>query len=104
MSCGTTACFCGYAPLAGIRPKKGENWFEYAKRAITGGTTSWLRIDTNNVWDFLFSDEHKNSKAAAVKRGAWFLMHGLPNCPNFRKFETPPSFRPDWKALKEAAQ
>ena len=97
--CGTTACFCGYGPLAGIKPIKGENWFEYAARALTSGILSYGTPDSP-IWEFLFSDSHKNSKAAAVRRGAYLLTHGLPEGKELSSYEPPRSFRPDWEAIK----
>lgn len=94
--CGTTACFCGYGPLAGIKPKKDEDWFDYAYRTMTG------RGD-RALWKLLFDDGHKNSKDAAVRRGAYFLMNGFPTNKNLYAFEAPRSFRPDWEAIKEVA-
>jgi len=91
--CGTTACFCGYAPLAGIEPKKYEYWFDYAKRTMTQNLH-------NGVWNLLFNDDHKNSKTAAVRRGAYFLMNGLPEDANLCTWEAPKSFKPDWEAIK----
>jgi len=101
--CGTTACFCGYGPLAGIKPKRSENWFSYATRAMTGGYVSMLGSDSK-LWTFLFDGEHKNSKSAAVRRGAYFLMNGLPEGESLDTWEAPRSFRPDWEAIKEIAQ
>lgn len=97
--CDTSACFCGYGPLAGIKPQKGENWYEYAARVFTRGLL-------NDVWPFLFSEHHKNSKTAAMRRGAWLLTHGLPDTPNsddLRTWEAPHSFKPNWKAIRKIA-
>lgn len=93
--CGTSACFCGYGPLAGIRPQKREDWFDYAGRTMTVSFES-------DVWDWLFCDFHENTKSAAVRRGAYFLMNGLPDC-NLYSGEAPRSFRPDWEAIKKIA-
>lgn len=90
--CGTTACFCGYGPLAGIKPKKGEGWSAYSTRTMA--------YRFGEVWTFLFDTEHKNSKAAAVRRGAWLLMNGLPDDVNICTWEPPKSFKPDWEAIK----
>lgn len=92
--CGTTACFCGYGPLAGVKARKSEDWLDYAGRSMTG---HW----TKPVWSLLFDGAHKNSKAAAVRRGTWFLMNGLPEDTDLLTWETPRSFRPDWEAIKK---
>ena len=76
-SCGTSACFCGYGPLAGIRAKKGESWWQYGQRVFGADHTS-ENVNTANTWEFLFSDEHVNTKNAACLRGAYLLTHGLP--------------------------
>lgn len=98
--CGTTACFCGYGPLAGIKPRKGEDWWQYGGRVFGAD-------EVGNLWYFLFSNDHKNSKAAAVKRGAYFLMNGLPlgnhDRYNLGAWETPRSFKPDWAEIEKIA-
>lgn len=95
--CGTSACFCGYGPLAGIKPSKDENWFEYAARTMT-------KFPREPVWNFLFGGYHKNSKIAAVRRGAWLLMNGLPKNEFLSTWEAPKSFKPDWEAIKKIAE
>lgn len=94
-SCGTSACFLGYAILAGIKAQKHELWRDYCKRAF--GVEMGDRFDCYN---FLFSHEHKNNKAAAVKRGAYFLENGLPELVNLATWEAPRSFKPDWASIE----
>lgn len=105
--CGTTACFCGHGPLAGIRPKHSEDWCSYGVRAF--GVDMGERDGTTlrNMWLFLFSDAHKNSKIAACKRAAWLLQNGLPlpAATNwYGSWEVPRSFKPDWKAINALAK
>ena len=96
--CGTSACFLGYGPLSGIKPQKNETWKEYCKRSFGVGMSG-------EFYDILFNDEHKNSKSAAAKRGAWLLMNGLPAVSgyNLTTWETPSRFKPDWKAIEQIA-
>ena len=103
--CGTVACFCGYGPLAGIRPKRGEDWSDYGARAFGADVGASYGDNLLRVWSFLFSDEHKNSKIAACKRAAWLLQHGLPiTCSHFGYWEVPRSFKPDWAAIDALAK
>lgn len=99
--CGTTACFCGYGPLAGIQPRKHESWFDYARRNF-GAECSWFT--PSELFDLLFSEDHKNSKVAACKRGAYFLQNGLPESDSLNTWETPRSFIPEWDAIAEIAK
>lgn len=106
--CGTSACFLGYAVLADIKPKKNETWEKYGKRCF--GTDMHFGYygdrDKRRIFRLLFDDEHKNSKSAAVKRGAYFLMNGLPEMGDFRllsAWEAPRSFQPDWAAIEALA-
>lgn len=101
--CGSSACFLGIAPLAGIKPKVGETWPGYSRRAFSA-----FEYDGGDIcrrYDFLFSPHHENSKEAAVRRGAWFLCHGLPETDegDLTDWEAPKSFRPPWKLIKAAA-
>lgn len=103
-SCGTSACFLGYAVLADIKPKKDETWETYGKRCF-GINMDHLSSEEykRDVYCLLFSDMHKNNKSAAVERGAYFLMNGLPETDNLEAWETPRSFKPDWAAIEELA-
>lgn len=94
--CGTSACFCGYGPLAGIKPKRGEEWADYAERVF--GASMW-----GHIYSLLFSGSHLNDRDAAVRRGAYFLTHGLPVKASFSKWEAPESFRPPWKLIAQHA-
>lgn len=95
-SCGTSACFLGYAVLADIKPQKNEIWGDYGKRCFGADCKDGYK-------KLIFDDEHKNSKFAAVKRGAYFLMNGLPETENLRTWEAPRSFKPDWASIEELA-
>jgi hypothetical protein len=96
--CGTTACFLGYGIPAGIKARKQETWENYGERAFG------VDIDGGDLYNLLFDDSHINSKAAAVKRGAWFLMNGFPENDDFLDtWEVPRSFKPDWDAIEKIA-
>lgn len=104
-SCGTSACFLGYAVLADIKPKKDETWETYGRRCFGIHMNGYLTPVPNkeDIYNFLFDDEHKNSKSAAVKRGAYFLMNGLPENTNLKTWEAPRSFKPDWEGIEKLA-
>lgn len=95
--CGTSACFLGYAPLAGIEPEPKEYWDSYAARGF--GAKEYYPM-----YRLLFHSSHLNNKTAAVRRGAYFLTHGIPedDVP-LSTWEAPKSFRPDWAQIREAA-
>lgn len=104
--CGTSACFLGYAVLADIKPQKNEIWEDYGKRCFGVGTDySWTKAESfaKRIFRILFDDQHKNSKSAAVKRGAYFLMNGLPENVDLETWEAPRSFKPDWEAIEAIA-
>lgn len=67
--CGTSACFCGHGPLAGIKPLKGEGWETYGTRCFGAASEN----ESTPLWDWLFHAEHENSIEAACKRAAWVL-------------------------------
>jgi hypothetical protein len=96
--CGTTACFCGYGPLAKITPEEGELWKDYAERSFGA---------KHEIFDFLFSGEHLNCRDAACLRGAYLLINGLPILDedvSYDTVEVPESFIPDWEAIEKAAK
>lgn len=105
--CGTTACFCGYGPLAGIRPKPNEAWNSYGARVFGAGAGSWATDQrVRDLYELLFAQDHKNSKLAAIRRGAYFLMNGFPNKTFFvdlTEWETPKSFKDkiNWKGMEQ---
>lgn len=102
-SCGTSACFLGYGVLAGIKPRKEENWKSYGERFFGVKMAGDWFNGSDDKYNLLFNDLHKNSKSAAVKRGAYFLMNGIPENADLSKWETPRSFKPDWEAIEELA-
>lgn len=100
--CGTTACFLGYGIPAGIKARKQETWEEYGARAFGIDMISCSR--EGDLYDLLFNDSYVNSKMAAAKRGAWFLMNGFPENDDFLcSWEVPRSFKPDWDAIEKIA-
>jgi hypothetical protein len=86
--CGTSACFAGYGPQAGVRAVRGESWFEYAERAFTDDTAEW---------DWLFSDDWASVAGGpedAISRARYLLTHGLPhNSDEQRWGEAEPTFK-----------
>ena len=75
--CGTVACACGHGPLAGVKPKRGEDWEDYSIRAFTNGQP--------RLWSFLFSsDWHDvdNTPKGAAARIRQAIAEGIPS--NYR--------------------
>lgn len=94
--CGTAACFCGWAPHAGILPKDKENWQRYSERCFT---------EDEELWEWLFDDHHPNSIDSAIKRAAWVLQGG-----EIHAFDDPQDvedtihyFEPDWELIRKIA-
>jgi hypothetical protein len=106
--CGTTACFLGYGIPAGIKARKQEMWRDYSKRAFGINMYSGNPPEySSDAYNFLFAEDHKNSKDAAALRGAWFLMNGLPHDTEVQGlcyWETPSDFEPDWDAIEAIAK
>ena len=104
--CGTTACFLGYGIPAGIKARKNETWENYGERAF-GVEMGVNCSQSGDLYDLLFDDSHINSKMAAAKRGAWFLMNDFPDMDEFgcnlTTWEAPRSFKPDWDAIEKIA-
>jgi hypothetical protein len=108
--CTTAACFLGWAPAAGIKPKcdddadEWETWFDYSAH----------NFGHIGLYDLLFAPEHANSLEAAVRRAAWFLEHGMPDLPPYRrifidksllrKWEAPEDFEPKWDLIAQIAE
>lgn len=95
--CGTSACFLGYGPSAGVKGKKDEEWKAYALRVFgieMGGMCN--HPDDNYIW--LFDDSHKNNHKAAVLRGAWLLENGPPE--GYLAEEVPYNYQPNWPAIE----
>lgn len=101
-SCGTSACFAGYGILAGIEAKKEENWGDYLCRVfgLEGNEYGSLICP---IYKLLFHDSHENSKKAAILRGAYFLMKGIPKADLLSKWEAPKSFIPNWPEIEKIA-
>lgn len=76
-ACGTTACFAGHGPLAGIAPLEAENWDPYVKRCFTGEEGADMAT-SHPYWEWLFSEYWPSSLPEAVKRAAWLLEKGGP--------------------------
>jgi len=99
--CSTSACFCGYGPLAGIKPRKAEDWNDYAGRVFGAKLECF---EDHAIFELLFDGTHKNSKVAAIKRGAYFLMNGLPKTNLYLgHWEAPRSFSPNWPEIEKIA-
>jgi len=67
VDCGTASCFAGHGPVAGIKPKKGEDWCDYVARAFG-----------NYSWGFLFDPYWPNSHRQSVARAYRLLNKGVP--------------------------
>ncbi len=104
--CGTTACFLGYGIPAGIKARKQETWKNYGERAF-GVEMGFNFSQSGDLYNLLFDNGHINSKMAAAKRGAWFLMNDFPDMDvcgcNLTTWEAPRSFKPDWDAIEKIA-
>lgn len=82
--CGTAACFAGHGPMAGVKPKDGENWCGYVSRVFV--PTGPVRIEDGQLivgsfaaWCFLFGETWPDDPMLAARRGAYFLQRGLPD-------------------------
>lgn len=68
--CGTAACAVGHAPLAGIKPRRREEWHDYSHRTLIGGGDEWL-------WCFSAAWRGvDNTTKGAAKRIYWLLENG----------------------------
>jgi hypothetical protein len=71
MGCGTSACFAGHGPHAGLRPKQGDTWGKYIARKF--GINPGL-IVVDNLFNWLFHSSWPNSIEMACKRAGWVLQ------------------------------
>lgn len=113
-ACGTSACFAGHGPHAGINPLPGEVWEDYVKR-------NFINQDDDGNWpkefDWLFGSFWEHSIHDAIKRAAWLLQTG--DCPKVEEiedeetgegrysFDDPdgwPSFTPNMELITRIAQ
>lgn len=74
--CGTTACFAGHGPNAGIPPEEHENWDEYVKRVFLSTKKDSSPACLSPYFHWLFGAEWESSIPEAVKRAAYLLEHG----------------------------
>lgn len=74
-ACGTTACFAGHGPAAGVRlSENDQDWHRYIRRVF--GLES-----LSDDWDWLFASdwqEFDNTTKGAAKRAFYFLKYGIP--------------------------
>lgn len=68
--CGTTCCLAGMGVFAAIRPNGPELWPTYISRVFTNGE--------EDIYNYLFSDDHQNSLPHAIARLEDLLTNGLP--------------------------
>lgn len=97
--CGTSGCFCGWGPAAGIKPQKKEEWFDYAHRQFGADTNG----EDGGVWETLFSGDWGGTADEAAKRGAWLVQTGT----TFNSYKTPKQFndfKPNWAFVKAVAE
>jgi hypothetical protein len=73
MGCGTSACFAGHGPHAGIMGKNGEVWGQYVDRVFG---CSIVEGANEGPWVWLFHSGWPNSIELALKRAAWLLQGG----------------------------
>lgn len=99
--CGTTACFCGHGPSAGIKAKRNEEWHDYAARAFGAS-----QHDECNLWHHLFNESWSDDKDEAAKRAAWVLQGQLilfyPGN-DLSESDAFTNFEPDWKLIERIA-
>lgn len=72
--CGTTVCFAGMGPLAGITPRENETWETYITRELAPAIG-----EQDDIYALLFSCDHENSLPAAIARLEFFLTSGYPD-------------------------
>ena len=103
LQCGTTACFAGHGPSAGIPPLPEETWGRYIARAFGCNAEDF-------VWSWLFGIFWPNDITAACKRAAWIMdEHDIPNgfSVDFEALvasEEYKAFEPDWKRIEKMAE
>lgn len=71
--CGTAGCAVGHGPNAGIKPLRGETWYEYSQRAFTGDDYAWQWC-FSGAWSY-----RDNTPKGAAARIRWFLKNGVPD-------------------------
>lgn len=74
LDCGTSGCFVGHGPYAGVEKLENETWVEYGQKSF-GITIS------SAEWAYLFSSywcQIDNTAQGAAIRVLHFLTHGLP--------------------------
>lgn len=74
--CGTAACAAGHGPRAGIKPKKGEDWYTYSDRAFVDGSEHYYG------WEWVFSGDwadYDNTVHGAAARIEYMLERGTPD-------------------------
>lgn len=72
--CGTTACFAGLGPLAGVSARGHTNWWDYIEQKF--GMASCL-----DGYKWMFHHDwrnHNNTLAGACERARIFLESGIP--------------------------
>lgn len=104
--CGTSACFCGHGPSAGIEPLEDENWGEYGERNFTPVPTDEFAEEPH--FDWLFGAGHADDINLAVNRAAYYIQMGIStlNGYNLNTDEVKdidPNFQIDWPLLRKMA-
>lgn len=100
--CGTTACFAGHGPHAGIAPKEGENWDSYCSRAFGASSYSGGGGGGYDDYLWLFDANWPSNPHQAAKRAAWLLQGGELGRPK----ATPKGFEfytPNWDKVRAIA-
>jgi hypothetical protein len=73
MKCGAVACALGHGPLAGIKPKRGEDWREYSGRCFCPRAS--------HEWEWCFGQGWQgvdSTPKGAAQRILYLLEKGLP--------------------------
>lgn len=100
--CGTTCCFLGHFPMAGIKAKRNEDWWLYLRRVMSDDYFS-----QSDAYKWLFDSGWPNDIDFCLKRAAYALRFGVPPfnrgawgfAVNYE--EQAKKIRPNWNKLKE---
>lgn len=95
--CGTAGCAAGHGPIAGIRPKRGEEWQHYVIRCFGADNCTWGVDQERAVYLTCFDTSWENDPKEAAKRIAWLLLTGKHLSPSGDVL--PQNFRPNWKLI-----
>lgn len=101
-NCGTSCCFLGHFPMAGIKAKQNEDWWAYLRRVMGDD-----HFDETDAYDWLFDPGWPDDIDFCLKRAAYALKFGVPfhdgrYTSDFDCHVKPAErIRPNWNKLKE---